>query len=503
MTGRKRTTLTNVAFGYAQFALSLVSGLVLIPFYLDYIPIQLFGAWLATGGLVTWLTMFDPGTSNILMQKVGFAVGKRDNDTIGSLFNIGLVLASFVALLVCSIGLATAEYLINWLDISGDTTTVYTAFKTIVISTAIMGIAFALIAINFGFQSAREVGAINLLAALSKIGVSVYLLISGVGLMSLAYAELCHALILLCLNVVLVVRNFRTHKVRFSGSFSGVKKYLSLSLYNYSARFGKIVTNSMDAVLISRFIDQTTVASYALTLRGPQMGAQLVGLPVGAFRPAIAHVVGDGNLEKSRFFSIRLIRFVIWMMGLLFIGVVLFNSSFVTLWVGAELFAGEKVSLLIGLLIFLKVWVTSTGMISFSLGNIKSNSLVDLMTAVVMLPLMIIGTAQFGLLGLVFAQISAYLLTSAWMHPLNLFRRIRPDRSEILGLIRELIAVLVACVVCFTAIAIVNHENWLQLLFAGVSCCAFYVFAITIMSGQFRYEFREAYKYFFDGLRGA
>ena len=55
----------------------------MVPLYLKYIPVELYGAWLATGNIVNWLLVVDPGISTVVMQRVGKSYGADDRSEVG------------------------------------------------------------------------------------------------------------------------------------------------------------------------------------------------------------------------------------------------------------------------------------------------------------------------------------------------------------------------------------------------------------------------------------
>jgi len=114
----RRTTKWNLFFHYVSIALALVSGVVLVPLYLRFIPLYLYGAWLATGNILAWLTVIDPGLSTVLQQRAGMAYGRRDVAELGSLLTGGVLLSGAIALLVLIAGLASSGFLIGWLNLT-------------------------------------------------------------------------------------------------------------------------------------------------------------------------------------------------------------------------------------------------------------------------------------------------------------------------------------------------------------------------------------------------
>ncbi len=488
---RRRTTVVNMVFNYTQLALSLVTGLVLVPVYLKYIPVGLYGAWLAAGSVAIWLSVFDPGVANILMQRVGAAFGNKDHARVNELINGGLMVAAAIGLLMLLGGLAVSGLIISWLKISLEAELVRQAFLIGVLSSSILVMGYAAVAINYGLQSSLGTGLINLLAALTKIAVILALLWSGGGLLSLPYGELASATAIAVLNLVLVARNVKRKKIGYSPRIRHLGELGGLFLYTFTARFSKIVTRSLDNFMISRLLGQESVAVYSLTSRAPRVGENLVGHPVGAFRPAVAHLAGAGDMAKAREVLGRLMRFMLWSLGLLFAGFAAFNDDFVRLWVGGHLFGGAAVSLFICLMLVVHAWTNGLGMLCFSLGNIKGNSLSDLASSILMIPFMYVGAVNFGLAGIVGGQILALLLTTGWYLPLSFARIVGLDRAAVASLARELAvtsAVSLAAVVAFRRAV---PEGWPAFALLCALLVLAYAAGLMVLSPGFRSEGAE------------
>src|SRR3989339_1806950 len=118
MRSRKTTTQWNLFFHYISIALSIVSGVVLVPFYLKYIPIDLYGAWLAPGTILVWLTTIDPGLSTILQQRVGMAYGKNDFPEIYEWMTGGIFLSIIIVALLFVGGYWMADFIPRMLNLS-------------------------------------------------------------------------------------------------------------------------------------------------------------------------------------------------------------------------------------------------------------------------------------------------------------------------------------------------------------------------------------------------
>lgn len=47
----------------------MMVGIILVPIYLVYIPKDLYGYWLATGNILTIISLLDPGIGGVVTQK--------------------------------------------------------------------------------------------------------------------------------------------------------------------------------------------------------------------------------------------------------------------------------------------------------------------------------------------------------------------------------------------------------------------------------------------------
>src|SRR3989339_378218 len=111
MRSRTRATKWNLFFHYASIGLMMISGVILVPLYLKFISIGLYGAWLATGNVLMWLTALDPGLSTVIQQRVGAAYGNKDISAIGRTIPGGVALALIFSLAILIAGGAASFYI--------------------------------------------------------------------------------------------------------------------------------------------------------------------------------------------------------------------------------------------------------------------------------------------------------------------------------------------------------------------------------------------------------
>jgi len=108
---RRAATVANLVFQYVSIGLAIINGFVLVPLYLRYIDYKLFGAWLATGSIISWLGLVDAGMSDIVRQRTARVYGARDFEQAGKTIGTSMVCIATVGLLPFLISIGIAPFL--------------------------------------------------------------------------------------------------------------------------------------------------------------------------------------------------------------------------------------------------------------------------------------------------------------------------------------------------------------------------------------------------------
>jgi len=354
-----------------------------------------------------------------------------------------------------------------------------------------MMVYYSINAINYAFQSSLAIGIIFISSIIFKIIFVLFLLHSGLGLLSIPYSELATALLMIIMNMFLLGRNMQRNHVPLLIRFDGIKKFLGLFIYTFTARICKIASKNMDNFFISYYLSPVSVVTYNLTSRAPTASENVIKLPVAAFRPALSQVTGSGDQKITRVVISRLLRIILWSIGIITTGFMVFNDDFVRLWVGPQHYAGTLVNTLICIAFSLFVWTNVTGMLLFSVGGIKKSSLADMISSFLLIPLIFIGIRFFGLAGLVTAHIIAMLIAGAYYLPASLIKRLDFKKEEILTLIKEcLIIFFVAAMIIIGAIN-VNVKGWIELITYSFFLILTYITLLAILSRYMRIEIRS------------
>jgi len=233
----------------------------------------------------------------------------------------------------------------------------------------------------------------------------------------------------------------------------------------------------------------------------PRQTENIIGQPVAALRPVIAHLSGSADLTSAHHFVTRLLRVVIWVLGLIIAGLWLFNTDFIRLWVGQKLFAGYAVNYLLVGLFFLHVWINVFGMLGFSLGDIRRNNKFEIIYAILLIPALWLGASAYGLLGVVGAHILVILSTTAWYFPLSIIKLLKMDNKIIISLTMTTLKSLCTSFAVILLFSMVEINGWISFITWLLCMCTAYFLILFILEAELRREFYNASRLITTNLR--
>jgi len=262
-------------------------------------------------------------------------------------------------------------------------------------------------------------GLIWIVATVIGLLVTVIFLLSGYGLMALALGILIQA----CLVLVMEGAVFwHLQKQILSGAppvvaWDAVVELMKPSAMMFMASGGATLTRQSDNLLIGMFMGSRAVLVYDLTKRAFELLRMLMGYPVAAFAPALAHFFGElrEKMAKARGLTETLI-YVSSLTGLVLMGgYITLDRAFVGLWVGPTLYAGDLVVILIGIYGLLSAQALPLYNIVFNRGRIYTAALANLTEALLRLALLAVLTWWLGLPGAALAGLLSLAATGWWI----------------------------------------------------------------------------------------
>ncbi len=499
---RTRTTQWNLFFHYVSIALMMVSGVLLVPIYLHQIPLALYGAWLATGNVLMWLTAVDPGLSAALQQRIGSAYGQRDHQAVRGFIFAGLLLSAGATLILVLLGNLIEGHIPGWLNLANneDTNILLHAFGVAVIGSCLLLFSYSITAINQGLQSSLGIGSIYVVVHALDIILILVLIYNGFGLMALAYSALFRGMGMLLGNAAYLAWRLTKENIGFSFSTNKLRELSRLMPFTFLAQASGVVANNIDAFVTARFLGPEIVPVLVLTRKAIEICRTFVSRPAMAFAPSLSHLVGTGETEKAKQVLFRLVRIMIWLLLLVASGLMSFNEEFVRLWVGSNLFAGGVINTLLCAGLLLGVLTTSLSNLCMALGNIKGASIATLVQSIIFMLLVVVGAKYFGLVGVTLAPLLAMGLIGAWYFPQAFADQLQVSADESRVLIYEAIRSTIAVVPVSLLFAFVGTESIAGFIAHVMMFAIGYGVALSVVSSAFRLECANFYRKFASRL---
>lgn len=464
----------------------------MVPLYLRHIPVEMYGAWLASGNILFWLTSFDMGIANVVMQRVGNAYGRNDVKGVNGFATAGVVLCAGLASIIVICGLLLAPHMpaLVRLPETAAATDLSAAFRIAIFGAGISIVGFAISAVNRGLQESLSVGMIAVSAqAVALVGILIGVLM-GYGVYALALGILIRPVVDIFGNLWVISQRASGEGFRPSVQTSCIKDIAKMLGFTSLGRTGLAISDRVDAFLLARLMGPEVVPVYILTRRGMDVAKAILVRPGNAFSPTVAHLMGEGKIERGREVLTRFLRILFWSGGSAIAGFLALNEAFVSLWVGTHLYAGQAVNTSFVAVLFLGIVGRNLGLLCTAMGDIRNIALATFFRAVLIVLLMVYGIKYFGLLGAAMAPLGGFLFIYMPYVFRSFHKYLQLGRRDWFYQMREAIISLGLAGILAFLFPIFGTQDWLGFICNGLALALIYMSLLAIISRPFRCELR-------------
>lgn len=493
---RRRVAQWNLFFNYFSIAYSILAGIILVPLYLRFLTIELYGAWLAASNVLAWITIVDPGLGNVLMQKTSKAYSQGRDKEISGLLTNGLLLSGIIGIIIFLVGWTMSFYLDSFLNLGGNEAFdgLDKAFLMGVIGTSLIFFSYGLTAFNQGLQSSLGIGLVFSGTQLLSLLVTIFLFYRGEGLASLSYGIVVRGVGMIIGNIGYLIWRLKNEKLRLKITFSGIRELSYLMSFTFFGRAVGTASNNMDAIIVTRYLGADIAPIYTLTKKIPELSRTFLERPAVAFMPIITHMYSSGDVEGVNRVLIRLIYYITWAAGLSFTVFILLNGAFIDLWVGKRLYAGGFVNWIIVIQLVIMTFTNTISNLCYALGNIKGNSLVAGLQGIFTIPLMIIGAKYMGMAGIILGPLFVVIITSIYYYPKIFYNLIKLTKSQSENIGKELFKAAFSATIIISSFSIfTSPSDWIYLIIEAIIIVFSYFSLLIYLSKEFRNEFIGIY----------
>lgn len=150
---------------------------------------------------------------------------------------------------------------------------------------------------------------------------------------------------------LLVVRNYAPWFGIRRASRQDNREFLALSIWFMLWNLINTLMMASDVVVLGLFNSVQSVTNYTLTKYAPETTINIIAIVVFSILPGLGGIIGSGDVVKAAKVRSEIMSFTWWILTVFGATILLWNQSFLGLWVGNEHFPGGFTNLLIVLMV--------------------------------------------------------------------------------------------------------------------------------------------------------
>lgn len=434
----KKLLKWNFIFQYGWVLTNIFNSILLLPLYLKNIDKDTLGIWLATGNILAWMTLVDPGVGEVLQQRIAEFRGRREDSEIGK--TIGSGFAASLWILIFSVVLGFLCYFFIGHLINKDVSRyphLSSALLLSVLATGLSLVSFSLSGINQGLHNAQQVAISSLSANFLFLFVNLIFLYMGMGVMSIALANLCRALYINIYNIGALLRLLKKIGIRIVYERAHFRRFIKIFSFTSMSKIITGLSYSVDMIVLARYIPPSMITVYEVNRRPVNITYSLIGRHSVALMPLISHAKGSD--DKGLILNLVNKQFRIYSYAAIFCALgFCFNYDYlISAWTGPGQFAGNTILYLLVGGFFLSLISYFMATVGYALGDIKMNSLYNIIRNVFYGGLMFFAAKYFGIPGTLVVSISVTLLADLFFYAWRLHKLGYLERSLIVDSLRR------------------------------------------------------------------
>lgn len=392
----------NALAGGVGYAAQLVVSFLVNPLLLTGLGDYGYGIWQILRRLIGYLTSATGRPTQALKWTIANQQASTDYEhkrrQIGNVIAVWLLFLPLLLLL----GGTVTWFAPIWLDAPADYETPIRLTAAILTFNLILG---SLVAVPAAVLRGENLGykrmGLSALLIFAGGGFTALVLYLDFGLVGLAVASTATML----LTGAVYYRIARAHVPWFGVARSlpeDVRRYLGLSGWFLVWTLVMRLMNASDVVILGFFDSPELVTSYTLTKYVPETIITFVAITVFSITPGLGGIVGSGKLQKAASVRGEIMSFTWLMVTVMGATILLWNPSFVRLWVGSEYNAGSFATLLIVLMVMQFVFVRNDASIIDLTLDLRRKVLIGFLAAMLSLVFaaVLVGPLKAGIIGL-------------------------------------------------------------------------------------------------------
>lgn len=402
-----KASLYNYLFNSINSIVVIINGIILVPLYFHYMPVSVYGAWLASGNLMAMIGLLSGGFAGVITQKMAAAISQKNKQEFLELAGTNIILAVIGASLIFVAAMILSSFVPGIVNVEAEfASDIKYAFQVSAISTSL-----ALLVSLFGafpqvWQETKQVGTINLVVNLLGIATTVIALIAGLGVISLPLGYVTRAVLNLLLQGRWIIKYWRKHEPqRPIYKLSKVPYIVKENVMPFTAHICSVLMGQSQSLILASAINPSLAAVYDLTSKIAVCLFNFVAMAKGSFFALLSLTFGKGDMKESNRVSSTIIQYFSIFIAIIIVLSMCFTKPIMHFWVALDKFGGDWLLLIIVFSTAIAQYKTLLNDFLFSGGQINRSARFDIFSLVL----------YIGLLAALVRAINEYALPTSML----------------------------------------------------------------------------------------
>ena len=466
-------------FSYLAITINIVSALIYSPWMLRQIGSGDYGLYALSCSLIN-IFMLDLGIGAAVSRFVSKYLAEDSQDKVNNLLGVIYKLFLGIASLISIILIIVYFYIDDiYLSLTSEELNKFKIVYLIVATFTVLSfpLSATLNGLMTSYEKFIEMKLCDLIHKIVVVILIVFVLLFGYGLYALVTINAIGNLLFLLVKFVIIKKTTPVSANFSYFEFSLIKEIFGFSIWVLvNTIMARLIINFTPSILgISAGTIQITLFSFAAALEGYTY--TFASAIDGLFIPKVARLAyRDKDISKIEDLMIKVGRFQLNVIGLIFVGFVVIGKEFITLWLGAnyiDVYYGA-VLLIFPALFYLSQQIGKETMVMTN--KVKYLTYVNIGKALISVGLVFMLSRNWGVVGACVGISVAYMFRSI----VNLFQYKYQLNIAISGFIRNcyfkmMLPQVITLVICIFISMVYVSTGWLHLVIKGILVFVVYV----------------------------
>ncbi|MBI5890591.1 MAG: oligosaccharide flippase family protein [Nitrosomonadales bacterium] len=390
MTSRTSKAFRGTVASLMQYAIFIILQVILTPLILKIAGQEVLGAYSIIMQIVGYGILLDLGFSVALSRFLSQTYGLSDQGsrfsevfTIGRVFLLitNLSLAALIVLVALNIGdlIVASESILDQAQLALYFLAAWTVIRT------------PLALYNHGLMATQNMAAANIIAIagnMSRLTLSLLLVYTGFGLVGLIAANILSEAV----SFAMQMKHFRKKYPNYVFGWKVTDNKLFREMFSFGVKYwgvnlAGVLFLGSDSIIVGNLYSASAASVFYTTKIPAFLLFQFIFRLSDNVAPATNELVAQGNFVAVRSAYLKILRYSLLLAMPLAIGIIGFNETVITVWVGAAQYAGDIMSLAIAVFVLTQVVNHINAMITLAAGDMRRWATVSVLTSLMSLAL--------------------------------------------------------------------------------------------------------------------